>query len=135
MAGAFIVVVGYGVSLFYPFLLWIIALPPLWFLSKFLKSVELNCMTKKIKAAELREFDIPKKNIVLDDEVIVNSKDPNGMTIEQIKKVQKLAKAGQLPKKLEVKWGIPLIPVYPLTILVSIFFGDLVFAIVTNLLM
>ena|GEM_PF-2085435 len=134
LAGALAIVALFGLSSLYPIMLWLAAVPVLWFLSKFLRSVEANCMTRKIKASELREFDIPKVNIVLDGEVLVNSKDPNGMTPEQIRKVQRLVKKGTLPKKLEVKWGIPLIPVYPIAILVSVFIGDLLFAVITRFL-
>jgi Flp pilus assembly protein protease CpaA len=115
------------VSLYYSFLIWLVLIPPLFILSKFLKSVEKNCMVRTIPVKELREFDIPEKDLRLGKNVLVSSKDPNGMSPEQIKKVQELARKGKLPKRLPVRWGVPLIPAFPICLLVSLFLGDLVY--------
>lgn len=113
---------------FYLNVLWVALVGPvLWALIKFLKSVEKNCMYKKVPVNRLVEFDVPEKDIEVDGETVVSSGDPNGITPEQIEKVKKLAEAEKIPKSVKIKWGVPLVPVFPITLIVSLFVGDLFF--------
>jgi Flp pilus assembly protein protease CpaA len=114
-------------------LIWLFLFPLLWILSKFLKAVEKNCMFKIRSVNELVEFDIPEKDIKVGKRVIVSSKDPNGITLENLKEIKRLTKKGKLPKKIKVMWGVPLVPVFLITILLSISFGDLMFALIAYL--
>ena len=101
-----------------------LAIPLLWALSKFLKAVENNCMYKHIPVGMMVEFDVPEHDIEVRKKVIVSKSDPNGITLEQIEEVKKLAKQGKIPKTVRIKWGVPLIPVFPMTLLFSLFVGD-----------
>ncbi len=126
LAGSSLLILVAG---FYEKIFWVLlSIPILWSLSKFLKAVEKNCMYKRVYVDHLVEFDVPEHDIKVGKEVIVSKKDPNGMTLEQIERVKKLAKAGKIPKTIKIKWGIPLIPVFPLTLIISLFIGDLFYA-------
>ncbi|HIJ98459.1 TPA: prepilin peptidase [archaeon] len=108
----------------------LLAAPVFWFLTKFLRSVDKNCMYKKTKVDKLVEFDVPEHDIKSGKKIIVNSKDPNGITLEQIAQLKKYVRAGKLKNEFNVKWGIPLIPVFPITLVASLYFGDIYFALV-----
>ncbi len=111
---------------FYYETLWmLLAIPAFWVLVKFLKAVEKNCMYKTIAVDHLVEFDVPEEDVKVDGKTIVSRTDPNGITPEQIKKLKKLADKGKIPEIIEIKWGIPLIPVFPITLVISLFVGDL----------
>lgn len=128
--------IGYGFTFLGTFLpvVFLVLLPLLWFLSKFLKSVEKYCLYKRVSVKKLVEFDVPKKDVKLGKKIIVSKKDPNGMTLKQIRQIQKYVKKRKLPKSIEVKWGVPLIPVFSITILVSVLFGDLAYALISFLM-
>ena len=49
----------------------------------------------------------------------------NGMTIKQLEQLKKLKVQGKIPKSLRIKWGVPLIPAFPITLVVSMYVGDL----------
>ncbi len=108
----------------------LLVVPVLWFLTKYLRSVDKNCMYKISRVNGLVEFDVPEDNIKVGKKIIVNSKDPNGMTPEQITQLKKLVKAGRVKNEFRVKWGIPLIPVFPITLVASLYIGDIYFALV-----
>lgn len=111
---------------FYYNILWLaLSIPAFWVLIKFLKAVEKNCMYKKTTVDHLVEFDVPKKDIKVGKKTIIDSSDPNGITPEQIEELKKLTEKGKIPKNIEIKWGVPLIPVFPITLLISLFVGDL----------
>jgi len=119
---------GVAILAFYnSIFVWAGFIPLVWLLFRFLKPVEKHCMHKEVSVKGLVEFDIPENDIKVGRKVIVSNKDPNGITPEQIKEVQKLAKAGKVAKNLRVKWGVPLVPAFPVTILISLFYGDMIF--------
>jgi len=109
--------------------------PFFWFLMKFLKSVDKNCMYRIVKAERLVEFDIPQKDIKVGRKVIVNSSDPNGITLSQLEQIKKFVKSRKLQNEFKVRWGIPLIPVFPLTLVASLYFGDIYFALIRLIVM
>jgi len=127
VVGATVFLAALMLSFIYPVFIWILFLPGLWFLIKFLTVVQKNCMYKLKKVGELVEFDVPDGDVEVDGGLIVNSKDPNGMSRAQVKEIIKLAKKGKLPKKMNVKWGVPLVPVFPVSLLISLFYGDLLY--------
>ncbi len=126
-----VLILGFFERFFYFFTI----VPFFWFLMKFLKSVDKNCMYKIAGANELVEFDIPQKDIKAGRKTIVNSKDPNGMTLSQIGQIKRLVKAGKLSNEFRVRWGIPLIPVFPITLVASLYFGDIYFALIRLLVL
>ena len=102
-------------------------IPPLWLLMRYMKSVEKNCLIRNRAWKDVVEFDVPIKNVMLGKKMIQDSEEPNGFSLETLAECRKLAKKGKLPKKIIVKWGIPMIPVFPIAILLSVYFGDLLF--------
>lgn len=128
-AGFVLIMFLFVLGFYYKIMFVILLMPLLWFLSKFLKSVEKNCMLLRKNVKELVEFDIPEKDVKIGKKILASSKEPNGMTLEQIRKIQKFAKLGKLPKFMKVKWGVPLVPVFPISLIVSLFFGDLMYLI------
>ena len=102
---------------------------------KFLKSVDKNCMYRIIKAEHLVEFDIPQKDIKIGRKVIVSSSDPNGITLSQLEQIKNFVKSRKLQNEFKVRWGIPLIPVFPLTLVASLYFGDIYFALIRLIVM
>jgi len=126
--GGLLIIGLLSIGLVYSFLFFLVLIPTLWFLTKFLKQVEDYCMHKITPVSKLVEFDIPRKDIMYRGKVLVARKDPNGMTLENVAEIRKLAKQGKIPKKFSVRWGVPLIPVFPITLVVTLFYGDLLLA-------
>lgn len=112
------------------YMYWLLAAPILWFLTKFLRAVDKNCMYKKTNASGLVEFDIPEQDIKIGRKVVASAKDPNGMTPEQLGQIKKYVRLGKLKNEFKIKWGIPLIPVFPITLVASLYFGDIYFGLV-----
>ncbi len=81
---------------------------------RFGKTVEEIGFKKRIKVSELKEGD------VLDD-----SKVWDGLTKKQVKKFQKSGK-----KYVVIKEGVRFAPTFPLALLITILFGDIVFWVV-----
>lgn len=127
---AAIAALGYFEKFFYFFTI----VPFFWFLMKFLKSVDKNCMYKLVKASRLVEFDVPESSIRIGKKVLVDAKDPNGMTVKQIELIKRYAQTGKLKNEFKVRWGVPLIPVFPITLVASLYFGDIYFALIRLLI-
>ncbi|MFH1425077.1 MAG: prepilin peptidase [archaeon] len=126
--GLALILISIVIGMYYTWLSWMVFIPLLWFMSRFLKAVEKNCMYREVTVNQLVEFDIPEVAIKVGKKVIAGTKDPNGMTLEQIAEIKKLVKAGKLPRKFNVKWGVPLIPVFPITLVVTLWYGDVLLA-------
>ncbi len=105
-------------------------IPFFWFLMKYLKAIDKNCMYRIVKADTLVEFDVPQNSVKVGNKTVVDAKDPNGMTIGQIDQIKKYIHTGKLKNEFKIKWGIPLIPVFPITLVASLYFGDIYFAII-----
>lgn len=124
---AAIFVIGLAVAA-YDFFYVVIALCAImWFVMKYMKSVEKNCLFRGRAWKDVVEFDVPVKNLLMRGKVLKSTKDPNGFTLEEIAQMKKLAKAGKIPKTISVKWGVPLTPAFPLAVLLTVFFGDIIY--------
>lgn len=134
IAGMVIGLIAILLGVYKRIFLLVILIPLLWFLFKFLKPVEKHCMYKVTNVKDLVEFDVPEKDVVVDGETIVDSNNPDGMTLEQVKKIQDFVKKGKLSKTLKVKWGAPLIPVFPISLILSVTIGDLMFVLLSFVL-
>ena len=134
LAGILSIITILAVARYERIFYWFLAIPVFWFLTKFLRSVDKNCMYKVAKVEKLVEFDVPERDIKVGRNVVVKSGDPNGMTLEQIEKLKKFVRSGKLKNEFKIKWGIPLIPVFPITLVVSLYFGDIYFALVRLIL-
>ena len=53
----------------------------------------------------------------------------------EIEKLKKFVRSGKLKNEFKIKWGIPLIPVFPITLVVSLYFGDIYFALIRLIVM
>lgn len=122
----------------------VLAIPLFWVLLKFVKAVEIGCFRIKRKASELIEYDLLIEDLWMEKgkvervpaeeaaktrkekDVLISSSDPNGLTLEQIETIQKLVKAGKLDDGFVVKWGLPLIPVFPIALGVALVWGNLI---------
>ena len=128
-----------------PLLVLIALIPIFWGILKYARSLENKTLRIKTKAKDLREFDLLTEDILREGrkivripeektsakrrreatEVLVNCKDPNGLTIEQIKKIAYLVRQKRLKDSFVVKWGLPFVPVFLIAIVVTLLFGDL----------
>lgn len=120
----------------------LLIIPGSWLLLKFVKAVEVGCFRINRKACELVEYDLLIEDLWVEGEkirrvpaekakegrsgkdVLVDSSDPNGLTIEQVGRIQGLVKGGKLEDGFVVKWGIPLVPVFPLALAVALKWGN-----------
>ena len=91
-------------------------------------------MYKIVKADQLVEFDIPQSDIKIGRKLIASSKDPNGMTVGQIGQIKKYIQSRKLANEFRIRWGIPLTPVFPITLVASLYFGDIYFALIRLLI-
>lgn len=82
----------------------------LFILWRFAKTVEKIGFKKKVKISEVKEGD-----------VLEDSKVWDGLTKEQVKKLQKSDK-----KHVVIKEGVRFAPTFPIALLVTVFFGDFV---------
>ena len=124
----------------------LVLVPVFWGLVKFARALENKTLRLKATAKALREFDlltvdilrIGKKVSAVPEsestkamrrsakEVIYDSTDPNGLTLEQIAGIQKLVKSRALPDSFVVKWGLPFVPVFLIAVVMTLYFGDIV---------
>ncbi|MFH1450670.1 MAG: A24 family peptidase [archaeon] len=128
MHGIFLLfIVGSLAAMFDPIYFLVAMLAPLWLLMRYMKSVEKHCLNRLRSWDQVVEFDVPIKDIKVKGKVVMNSKDPNGFTPEKLKYMKQLAREGKIPKQIKVKWGLPLTPAFPMALLMSVFFGDLLY--------
>lgn len=119
-----------------------LVLPAFWLILKFTQVIEKTCFRLPAKAKTLREFDLLTESLVrlggkilripegakLKGKVLVNCKDPNGLTPRQIKLIQGLVKARKLKDGFIIKWGLPFVPVFLLALYFTLWYGNGLFA-------
>src|SRR3989338_4385743 len=88
------------------------------FLISAVKSVEKSCMIQRVSVNSLTEGDWIAENIYHDNRLILN-KHNLGLTKKQITMIKKYK------KEILVKTGIPFIPSFLITIIISLIFGNL----------
>jgi len=91
----------------------------------FVKAVEETAMKKWVSPQKVTEGDWFAESVIVGKKTIVSNKDP-GITKEQIKELMAAFKKGKI-KKVKIKEGIPFVPNFFLSYLVTLFFGSLVF--------
>ncbi|MFH1510078.1 MAG: prepilin peptidase [Candidatus Woesearchaeota archaeon] len=89
----------------------------------FVKSVEDSCMLKWLNPKKLTEGDWIAKEVTVDGKYISGPKDL-GVTKEQIQTLNRLQRQGKLTKVL-VKEGIPFVPSFLASFLLTLFAGNL----------
>ncbi len=80
------------------------------------KTIEKEIFVKRIHVRNLKEGDVLGEDI---PKLNLRSKEIRGLTKEEIKKIRKIR------KYVKIKEGVPFIPVFPLALLFSIYFFDL----------
>lgn len=106
------------------FVIWMLAIF-LFYLIVLSLAVEKVALFKRIKPSRLREGDWVAEDIRVDGETVYEEQ-KIGIEMEDIKKLQKLGEKGKLVK-VKIKEGLPLLPAFVTGILVSLFFGDILF--------
>ena len=97
----------------------------------FVKGVELSCMYKKISPDKLVEVDWLVKDIKVNNIVVKKTK--LGLEKPQINKLKKLFKQKKI-KTVLVRYGIPFTPAFLAAFVVALYFGNLVFIFIKNIL-
>ncbi len=89
------------------------------FLFFYIKIIEEKCMFKNINVKDLTEGDWIKENIYYKGKLIYNKSSP-GVTKNEIEIIKKLK-----IKNLIIKEGIPFIPVFLISFIITLIFGNL----------
>jgi len=108
--GLVLIFIGFFENLFFPLGILIFLLPNFYL---YAKAVDESCMIKKLKVNELREGDWLCQDLKIGRKIIKKSWD--GLTKEQIKLIKKKF------KKIEIKQGIPFVPVFLISFLILIY--------------
>ena len=93
----------------------------MWF---FVKTIEDCCMIKSVPVEKLTEGDWIVKNIVIDKKRICGPKDL-GISKSQIKTLLRLKRKGKI-RKILIKEGMPFVPSFLISYVVTLIFGNLV---------
>jgi hypothetical protein len=117
-----------NLALFYTFI------PVMTLIALYLKAVELNALRDTIDVSKLREADVPAEDLEADGVVLIRKTDIEGMTLEDIKKVQELAAQGKIPQKIVIKRGIKFAPVLLLALLSVLYMGNFIEMIIRALM-
>lgn len=103
-----------------------------WLLFLYAKAVEEVSFVRQVKVSELREEDWILKDIKVGDKVIASASSPC-LSEAEMRAIKYYVKKGRLKGRVPVKEGIPFVPVFPLTLIVSLFFGDVMMILVKAL--
>lgn len=109
-------------------------IPLMTLIAIFLKAVELNALRDLVDVSKLREADVPAEDIVIEGQTIIRKTDIEGMTPEDVKRIQELAKKGKIPKKIVIKRGIKFAPVLLLALISVLYVGNYVELIILALI-
>ncbi|MBU0762675.1 MAG: prepilin peptidase [Candidatus Altiarchaeota archaeon] len=99
-------------------------LPLFYMASVYMKTVENVVLTKKIKVAKLKPWDILSKDLHVGGKLIATRRNIEGVTPQQVALINKLAREGKIPKTIDIRWGIKFLPVIALSFLAALFMGD-----------
>lgn len=97
--------------------------PALYYFSIFTRSIELCCMQKLVEPKELTEGDWIVNDINITGKKIYSVKDL-GVSKSQINDLVRLKKQNKIDKIL-MKVGIPFVPCFFLTLIVNLYFGNI----------
>jgi hypothetical protein len=99
-------------------------IPFMTLIALYLKAVELKALRDTVDVSQLREGDVPAEDLEADGKVLIRKMDIEGMTAEDVKKIQELASQGKLPQKIVIKRGIKFAPVLLLAFLSVLYVGN-----------
>lgn len=89
-------------------------------------------MRRWVKPSELETGDWVLEDVLAGGKVVIRKDNP-GLTRSQIEMLEALYSKGRV-KKVLIKDGIPFIPVFFLAYVASVWYGDLIYSLVTVLL-
>ncbi|MFZ2455797.1 MAG: prepilin peptidase [Candidatus Altiarchaeia archaeon] len=101
-------------------------IPVMTLIALYLKAVELKALRDTIDVSKLREADVPAEDIVVGGQVLIKKTDIEGMTLEDVKKIQDLASHGKIPRKIVIKRGIKFAPVLLFALLSVLYAGNFI---------
>lgn len=85
-------------------------------LSIFVRTVEKTDFQKDVSVKDLKIGDIVAKDVVVGGKTLISRRNMDGLNKETIREIQKYSSKGKLPKKIRIRWGIRLGPVFPLAL-------------------
>jgi len=94
----------------------------MFYLSLFVKSIERTCMLNYVEPEQLTEGDWVAKDVIVNNKRIAGPKDL-GIEKEQIKKLIEFKRKG-LIKKILIKEGIPFVPSFLISFIITLVFGN-----------
>ncbi len=100
-------------------------LPPLMISALYLKAVEMTALQQVTDVIELHEGDIVAEDLIIENEKIASKRNIEGLSDEDIQKIQRLALDGKIPSKIKIKEGIRFAPILFLTFLSILWIGNL----------
>ena len=108
-------------------------IPVMALIALYLKAVELNALRDTVDVSKLREADVPAEDLEADGVVLIRKTDIEGMTLEDVKKIQELAAQGKIPQRIVIKRGIKFAPVLLLALLSVLYAGNFIEMIIRTL--
>jgi len=101
-------------------------IPVMLFVALYLKAVEKTALQEERNVENLREGDVVAEDLMMGTQALARKRDIEGMSTEDIKKIQDLAAQGKIPEKIMIKRGIKFAPVLFLALLSAIYLGNLI---------
>jgi len=101
--------------------------------SVYMKTVEEHLLTKTIPVTQLKDWDILSKDLVVGGRRVATRRNIEGVTPEQVAEIKELAKDGRIPKKIDIRWGIKYAPILFISLLLTVYVGNLLEALFTYL--
>ncbi len=99
------------------------------YLTNFMKTVQKSMLEKKVTISKLTEGDWIVDDIIVDGKKIALKKE-NGLTIKQISKLKNLCDQKKI-KKVLIKEGLPFLPCFLISLIMTYLFGNLFMLIIT----
>lgn len=109
-----------SLSMFY------LLIPIMALVAFYLKAVELKALRNLVDVSKLREGDVPAEDLEADGVVLIKKTDIEGMSQEDVKRIQELASQGKIPQKIVIKRGIKFAPVLLFALLSTLYVGNCV---------
>ena len=110
----------YSLALFYT------VLPLMVLIALYLKAVEIKALREEIDVAKLRTGDVPAEDLIVEGKILIRKNDIEGISQEDISKVQKLAEEGKILQKIVIKKGIKFAPVLLLALISVLYVGNFI---------
>jgi preflagellin peptidase FlaK len=87
-------------------------------------------MSKTVSVKQLKEADSLAQDLVYKGRKIASKRDIEGLTLEQVALIKKLAAQSKVPSKIKIRWGVRFAPMLFLAFLLTAYAGDLLYAVI-----